>query len=168
MMAKIDRGMSACSSFFASCQHTCSHMMSHLPSHWLHRSPSFDGIHARDLPEGMMMRNPAGQDYIILKHTWRLVHTNTNLSSYPDFEFPERPKPNTRNLETTTPPVKRPRGRPRKRPLQQAQPNESRVLTAWQSFMRQTIPSLKAMGLTSQQQMRECARRWAASRDIKS
>ena len=138
------------------------------PSFWLGRTPSFDGIHALDLPSGMMMRNPAGEDFIVTTaQTWEWVRNKSPLDVYPEIQLKKIDQEINKYQETppdNTPQVKRPRGRPPKQPKQQSKQTQDQkgkpALSAWQLFVKSTIPTLPK-NLTSQEQMKECARLWA-------
>jgi hypothetical protein len=126
-------------------------LATHPRSFWRDRTPSFDGLHATDFPEGYIFQNNALQNFMKLNGTWVEVGEEEWEKPLPKYIPPP-------SLPPPPPPVppKRSRGRPPvpKRGYNLQNPSK------WSQFLSEQMKLLSSNPMTSQEKMSFISRLW--------
>jgi hypothetical protein len=132
-------------------------LASHPRSYWKGRSPSFDGLHAKDFPIGWMFQNNAFENYRVIDGgggVWMKVGENEEgWEALPDLQ------PTPPNLLPSYPVIdipKRKRGRPRKDKKQYILKNPS----PWQLFVRERMPELQNSKMSGREKLQHLSIVW--------
>ena len=126
-------------------------LATHPRSFWRNRTPSFDGLHAKDFPEGYMFQNNAFQNYKQVHGGWSEVGDEEWDNPLPVYSPPPPPPPPPPQLPPT-----RPRGRPPvpKRAYNLQNPSQ------WSKFLTAQMEILSDDPRTSQEKMRYIGELW--------
>lgn len=129
-------------------------LSTHPRSHWRGRTPSFDGLHAKDFPIGWMFQNNAFENYRVTDGgVWIKVGEHTEgWEDLPDLDTPP-PFPPTSSTITIP---KRKRGRPPKPKKQYELKNPS----PWQMFVRERMPGLEGTGMNGREKLIHLSNIW--------
>jgi hypothetical protein len=132
------------------------------------KPPFIEGFCVNNLPEGLAMRNNAGEDYIILPNKFgqkqwmrlscKLPIYNISIIKYLDTHGDENQDihENDTSIQVV---LKRGRGRPRKHPISNKKPEEQ--LTPYRRFIRQVMSTTTfPPNLDSRQKLKYIASLW--------
>lgn len=123
----------------------------HPRSYWKNRTPSFDGLHAKDFPEGWMFQNNAFQNYKRINGVWVEVGEEEWENPHPEYVSPSPP-----HHPTPPPPPRRGRGRPKIAKRQYNLQNPSN----WSQFLSEQMGRLRDDPRKSQNKMEYIAQLW--------
>ena len=128
-------------------------LSTHARSYWRGRSPSFDGLHAKDFPIGWMFQNNAFENYKIIElGVWTKVGEHSE--GWEDLPDLDHTPPHSPPEEPEIP--KRKRGRPKKSKKAYKLKNPS----PWQLFVKEHMQGLEGTGMNGREKLKYLSNIW--------